>query len=111
MSNDAGDECQHTEQKLSCPICQCPYFSKSQTLLSTKGANFFGLDWTNPSADIYLCAQCSFILWFLPTIDGEEEEVDIGSQMLTCTLCSHTGFWSRETLLSDKASTFLGFDW
>src|SRR5262249_26976543 len=97
---------------LSCPICGWIRFSLSQALLSTKGANFFGFDWTNPNADTYTCMNCGYILWFLPTDEEEmEEEFEKAEQTLACTFCGHTGFWTRETLLSTRGATFFHLDW
>ncbi|GHO92917.1 hypothetical protein KSF_029650 [Reticulibacter mediterranei] len=107
-----ADKSQDIDQKLSCPICKCSYFSKSQALLSTSWATLSGWDWANPNADIYQCSQCSFLLWFCPVTEEEaEEEVDLGGPKLTCTLCGETRFWTRQTLLSTRSATFLHIDW
>jgi predicted nucleic-acid-binding Zn-ribbon protein len=50
--------------KLSCPICGNTLFYARKTLLNTRGATFFGLDWANKNADNYICENCGHILWF-----------------------------------------------
>jgi hypothetical protein len=34
--------------------------------LHSAGATFFGLEWTQPSADCFICGECRHILWFYP---------------------------------------------
>ena len=110
MSHQNGDEHQVGGKLLACPICGQAHFQSNQTLMSTKGANFLGLDWTNPNADTYTCTQCGYILWFLPG-NTEGEEFDVHGQRLACTFCNHTSFSRRETLMSTRGATFMKMDW
>ena len=48
-----------------CPICAHDRFWTRQTLMDTRGAAFFGLDWANPSAENYVCLRCGHVLWFM----------------------------------------------
>ena len=51
---------------LRCEICKHDRFWHRSTQLHTAVASFFNLEWTQPSADCYVCAQCGYIHWFLP---------------------------------------------
>ena len=48
-----------------CPICGHDRFWTRKTLMDTRGASFFGVDWANPSAVNYICNRCGHVLWFL----------------------------------------------
>ena len=112
MSHQNGDEYQVGGKLLACPICGQAHFQLNQTLMSTKGANFLGFDWTNPNADTYTCTQCGYILWFMQTIDNKAgHECEIAGYKLSCQICHNTHFWTRETLMSGKGATFMGMDW
>lgn len=47
-----------------CPQCGHTLFAEGSALLATKGRTFLELAWTNPSATILVCAECSRIEWF-----------------------------------------------
>jgi hypothetical protein len=51
---------------LRCEICKNERFWQRRAQLNTAVASFFGLDWSNPSAECYVCSQCGYIHWFLP---------------------------------------------
>jgi len=51
--------------KLVCPICSCDKFWNRNAQLNTSVASFFGLDWANKSATCFVCADCTYIYWFL----------------------------------------------
>jgi predicted nucleic-acid-binding Zn-ribbon protein len=51
-------------QQSKCPICGGTDFDEREVLLSTTGATFLGLDWTNPSATGYICKKCKHIMLF-----------------------------------------------
>ena len=48
-----------------CPICGHDRFWTRKTLMDTRGASFFGVDWVNPTAVNYICNRCGHVLWFL----------------------------------------------
>ncbi|GED71372.1 hypothetical protein BRE01_50740 [Brevibacillus reuszeri] len=50
---------------ITCPCCKHTHFDKDYRQLNTRGATFFGLDWTNKEATILICNKCSYILWFM----------------------------------------------
>jgi hypothetical protein len=53
-------------RRLVCPVCQGERFTTRRTLLNTRGATFFGLDWANRNATNHICGRCGYIFWFLP---------------------------------------------
>lgn len=52
-------------KQLACLICGHTQFHERDTLLNTRAATFFKLDWANASATNYICAKCGHIHWFL----------------------------------------------
>jgi DNA-directed RNA polymerase subunit RPC12/RpoP len=48
-----------------CPICGHDRFWTRKTLMDTRGASLFGVDWVNPTAMNYICNRCGHVLWFL----------------------------------------------
>ena len=50
---------------LNCLICGNNRFHERDTLLNTRAAAFFKVDWANKAATNYICSQCGFIHWFL----------------------------------------------
>ena len=51
--------------ELKCSHCGGTTFEYQSAQLNTPGMSFFGLDWLNKSADLYLCRSCGHIEWFL----------------------------------------------
>jgi hypothetical protein len=51
---------------LRCEICHHEAFWHRRAQLHSAVASFFNLEWTQPSADCYVCAECGYIHWFLP---------------------------------------------
>lgn len=65
---DQGDgtiEVQGYGRTLACPICGHTRFHERNSLLNTRAATFFKVDWANKQATNYICAQCGYIFWFL----------------------------------------------
>lgn len=52
--------------RLECQVCRYGRFWHRRAQLHGGVATFFGMEWTSPSADCYVCAQCGYIHWFLP---------------------------------------------
>ena len=48
-----------------CPICGHDRFWTRKTLMDTRGASFFGVDWASDSAVNYICNRCGHVLWFM----------------------------------------------
>lgn len=51
---------------LRCEICKHERFWHRRAQLHTSVATFFNLEWAQPSADCYVCAQCGYVHWFMP---------------------------------------------
>ena len=49
---------------LTCPVCQSQSFWHRRTLLNSRAATFFGVDWADRNADNYICSTCGYIYWF-----------------------------------------------
>jgi len=47
-----------------CPVCGHDRFHQQRTLLNTRAATFFNLDWANRGADTRICQRCTHIIWF-----------------------------------------------
>jgi len=41
----------------------------------------------------------------------EVKEFSISGQKLTCPICDHTEFWTRETLMNTTGMTIAGIEW
>jgi hypothetical protein len=52
--------------QLRCEICHHDLFWHRAAQLHTAVASFFNLEWIQPTADCYVCAECGYIHWFLP---------------------------------------------
>jgi uncharacterized Zn finger protein (UPF0148 family) len=50
---------------IRCPICGHDRFSQQRTLLSSRAAAFFNMQWASDSADTRICQQCGHMLWFM----------------------------------------------
>lgn len=69
MTNSVATEVTKCGKKLICPICEHDRFSSRKSLLNTRGASFFNLDWANKTATNYTCEECGYIYWFLDKKD------------------------------------------
>ena len=47
-----------------CPICGHDRFHQQRTLMNTRAATFFNLDWADRGADTRICQRCTHVLWF-----------------------------------------------
>jgi hypothetical protein len=54
------------DTSLQCQICKNGLFWQREAQLNTAIATLFRLDWTNQSANCYVCSKCGYIHWFLP---------------------------------------------
>ena len=66
---DCGDGLVEVETDigpLKCLVCGHGQFHERNSLLNTRAASFFNVDWANKRATNYICAQCGYIFWFLP---------------------------------------------
>lgn len=52
-------------RSLTCHVCGCGAFHERNSLLNTRAATFFNVDWANKDAANYICADCGYIFWFL----------------------------------------------
>jgi hypothetical protein len=54
-----------TGAALTCRVCEFDRFFERKGQLNTAVASFFGLDWTNATAECWVCGRCGYIHWFL----------------------------------------------
>ncbi|MHB0961113.1 MAG: hypothetical protein ACYC0X_21905 [Pirellulaceae bacterium] len=47
-----------------CPVCGHDRFHQQRTLMNTRAATFFNLDWANSGADKRSCQRCTHVMWF-----------------------------------------------
>ena len=55
---DCDIEVQVGDGKLKGGVCGCHQFHERNSLLNTRAATFFNLDWANKGATNYICVQC-----------------------------------------------------
>lgn len=53
--------------RLKCAVCGHARFRHRRAQLQSALASFFDVEWTAPSADCYICNNCGFVHWFMPT--------------------------------------------
>ena len=80
--NDEQNELQEAlEITLKCVVCDHKKFSQRSAQLNTAAATFFNFDWANASATCYVCKNCGYIHWFLPTtINVITNDSDLGEE-------------------------------
>ena len=49
---------------IRCPVCGHDRFHQQRTLMNTRAATFFNLDWANSGADTRICQRCTHVMWF-----------------------------------------------
>ena len=49
---------------IRCPVCGHDRFHQQRTLMNTRAATFFKLDWANSGADTRICERCTHVMWF-----------------------------------------------
>ena len=65
-----GQSVKVKNQSLTCKHCESGQFVHRTAQLNTAFLEFLDLGWLNKSADIYICASCGFLHWFLePQVD------------------------------------------
>ncbi len=69
MSAQESHEVEINSEPLHCVVCKNDRFYATRAQLNTALATFFRVDWSNPSADCYICDQCAYIHWFYPRGD------------------------------------------
>lgn len=50
---------------LVCPICTNRHFWTREAQLNKSVSTFFNLDWVDRTATCFVCADCTYIFWFL----------------------------------------------
>lgn len=53
--------------RLTCRVCNHARFRHRRAQMHGALASFFNIEWTSPSADCYICTQCGYVHWFMPT--------------------------------------------
>jgi hypothetical protein len=66
MSAEVPEAIEVRGHPLRCTICSHDRFWTRKAQLHTAGATFFNLEWAQPSADCFVCAECGYVHWFLP---------------------------------------------
>jgi predicted RNA-binding Zn-ribbon protein involved in translation (DUF1610 family) len=65
METPESNEITKFGKKLVCPVCDHDRFWSRTTLMNTRGATFFKVDWANKKATNYVCDKCGYVFWFL----------------------------------------------
>ena len=50
---------------LICPVCSGDHFWTRSVQMNSAVSTFFNLDWTDRSATCFICADCTYVFWFL----------------------------------------------
>jgi DNA-directed RNA polymerase subunit RPC12/RpoP len=61
---DGSVEVTAAGRTLSCVVCGHRRFHERNSLLNTRLATFFKVDWANAQAVNYICTRCGHIFWF-----------------------------------------------
>ncbi len=72
---------------LFCSHCGEALFTKRQAQLNTAFMSLLNLEWTNRSADVFTCASCGHLDWFL---EGADESADEAGEPTECLSCGGT---------------------
>jgi len=52
--------------KLVCPVCQNTTYHERNSLIHTRLAAFFRVDWASGNtATNFICTNCGYVFWFL----------------------------------------------
>jgi DNA-directed RNA polymerase subunit RPC12/RpoP len=79
-----GESVRIKDRPLRCTHCGHGRFAHRSAQLNTAFMEFFDLAWLNKTADIYVCAQCGFLHWFLdPQVEQpiRAPQLDPGDQL------------------------------
>ena len=49
---------------IRCPVCGHDRFDQQWTLMNTRAATVFNLDWADSAADTRICQSCTYVMWF-----------------------------------------------
>jgi hypothetical protein len=72
---------------LRCRHCNNDKFTRRSALLDTSTASFFGLEWMNPTADVYVCSICGYLHYFLaPPVEVNQPPSESNDEIL-CLNC------------------------
>lgn len=75
MAEKESQEVVKQGRQLCCTVCEHARFWSRRTLMNTRAATFFGVDWINKEAVNYVCERCGHVLWFFEDPVVEEEEM------------------------------------
>ncbi|MGA3094953.1 MAG: DNA-binding protein [Bryobacteraceae bacterium] len=62
---DGTIEVQMDGRPLTCTVCGGAHFHERSSLLNTRAAAFFNVNWANKEATNYICTQCGYVFWFM----------------------------------------------
>lgn len=54
------------QPQMTCLMCGCGDFDRTQYMLNTQGLTLLGWDGFNRTASCFVCRRCGFIHWFAP---------------------------------------------
>ena len=72
---------------LRCRHCNNETFTRRSALLDTSMASFFGLEWMNPTADVYVCSRCGNLHYFLAPPVDENQPPSETDDPISCFNC------------------------
>lgn len=52
-------------KRLACAACGNDRYRERESLLNSRGGEFFGLAWADQQATNFICTKCGYIHWFL----------------------------------------------
>lgn len=52
-------------KELACVVCGGTRFHERSSLLNTRAAALFRVDWANKAATNFICSNCGYIFWFM----------------------------------------------
>ena len=55
-------------QPLKCPVCRNETYHERTSLIHSRLSAFFRVDWASGDTAVnFVCTNCGFIFWFLPS--------------------------------------------
>ena len=68
---------------LGCSHCSGNTFFERSALLNTRGMTWLGLDWLNEGAEVFSCATCGHLEWFV-AVPGVSRTQPTAMSCLAC---------------------------
>ncbi|MDP2981833.1 MAG: hypothetical protein Q8O92_00700 [Candidatus Latescibacter sp.] len=65
------------DKKLVCSHCGGDSFAERHAKLNTTLMTLFDMDWLNKTADVFVCANCGHLEWFLnPEVASDDDSTE-----------------------------------